>query len=133
MTATELYQCDITVRALIDTWVRERRCPLPLADRFTELDGPVKAACALWAATEPDRPVFAPQTAMGELSSPCGPYPTMNNMKEPEETFFSWFWSDDSELYASAVNGAKMDRDPTEARNQLPIDAIFWLIDHWKE
>ena len=85
MTAREAYDSDPTFRALVDVWAAERRCPLVLKDRCLELDLPGAAACAAWAAAQPERQVFAPRTSGGERGGSCGPYPTMNDPNR-------WYW-----------------------------------------
>ncbi len=107
------------MRVLIDVWVSERRCPLPLADRFTEFDLPAQTACALWAATEGERDVYYPDEK--EDPSPCGPFPSYCG---------HWYWNTLGMIeYAHGVPFLDECGCPDFAE---PLAAILWLLDNFK-
>lgn len=136
MTVAELYRCDSTVQMLVDCWVQERRCPLPLADRLLELDQPDAADAALWAATEPDRPVYEPVISAGERGGFCGPYPTKNNSTDPKLRY--WFWAactlQVSILYACDLPKWRINGSVENVKDvaNAPTDLLLWLLDHWQ-
>lgn len=135
MTAKEAYEADPTFRALVDTWAAERRCPLVLKDRCLELDmADTAAACAEWAATEPNRKPPSPRAR--EKKSPCGPFPTLCDA--------GWYWQ--HQLGSpSAADVPKENVPHSTLRNKdrkipaykyrqhkTPLDAILWLLDNWR-
>ena len=134
MTAKETYESDPTFRALIGVWVSERRCPLVLKDRCLELDLPGAAACAEWAATEPDRKPPWPQR--GEKRTACGPYPTRCSG--------GWYWQHEIAApsaadvpnknvpYSTLRNRSRVNTAFTYRQHETPLRAILWLLDHWK-
>jgi hypothetical protein len=126
LTCSSLYVSDPTVRALIDVWVTERRCPLPLVDALLEYGLTNAAECARWAATEPDR---SPPESLGcdERSTPCGPY--------PRKVDKGWYWvlipvpqyahDVPTERFSHVVQDRETDYVST------PHAAIVWLLDAW--
>src|SRR5579871_813426 len=104
MTSREAYDSDPTFRALVDVWVTERRCPLVLKDRCLELEMLDAAACAEWAATEPERSAHGGGT--------CGPSPATSH--------HGWFW-----YFAGTRVMKRADRQcQTIARGSVPDAAI---------
>lgn len=132
MTTREAYDSDLTFRALVDVWVAERRCPLVLKDRCLELDLPGAAACAEWAATEPDRK--PPWPKKKEKKSACGPFPTLCEG--------GWYWQHNRPL-SSAADVPRTNvpysllRDRAGSnyqyrQHETPLGAILWLLDNWQ-
>ena len=81
MTAAELYRTDSTFRALIASWIAEKRCPYCMADYLRDCDLWHLAPGAEWAATEPDRPEFLTMHALRNANdfkgNLIGPYPSV--------------------------------------------------------
>src|SRR5262249_3699225 len=103
-------------------WVTERRCPLVLKDRALELDLPGAAACAEWAATEPERPVYP------DLRIVSHPYPAHHS-----DTIY-WCRSSNPRC-ANEVPPQFLPKgdDPAESGDgRTDLDAILWLLDNWK-
>ncbi len=129
LTARAAYDCDGDVKALVDVWVSERRCPLVLVDRLLELGLPTAAECARWAATEPEQKSYG-----ATLRNDEHPYPCQRQEGTP------WYWFDANpyrmqesrrrqwcnEVFAWQVKGTK---DITFAS---ALDAILWLLGNWK-
>lgn len=119
LTAQALYGCNSDVRALIDVWVSERRCPLPLCDLFLEFGLEAQAECARWAATEPERSVFDRGNETAEF---CGPFPSNG--------FGGWYWIPDDRVRNANVVPSRIRSLPAKSRS-TPLDAILWLLDNW--
>lgn len=128
MTATELYRIHPTFRLLIDEWVTEKRCPLPVVDLLLEEGLYPQAECCRWAATEPDRRRFL-------TNEYTGPYPTISNYEG-----CYWCRVDMYEEFVAAKGllADHINRDWLTAEYQdgdnpfhnTITDAILWLIDH---
>ncbi len=122
LTCRELYDCNPTFAAGINTWVADRRCPIGLGDLLEELGLPSAADCARWAATDPDTTdTIAGKTFVG------GPYPG-----EPSCGQYRWL------RYDRALGGTHECRDVplTRLRRHLTdsedaLSAILWLLDNW--
>ena len=133
MTVNELYERSDQFRALIASWVSERRCPLPLVDLCLENQLESAAEACRWAATEPDQLPPAPFTHSGELSTECGPYPTLCEV--------GWIWhtiDDERRCYSSAVRHKWVGRQlfATDGRStcaafNTPTEAILHLLSVW--
>ena len=68
------YLSDPQFVALLDSWGRRRRCPLPLVDWLLERGLESQAEAARWAATAPSRPMM--KLGSGDESKlRCGPFP----------------------------------------------------------
>lgn len=126
MTAREAYDCDSTFRALVDEWVRERRCPLPLVDRSLELDVEGAADCARWAATEPKRPTEAMSEGVSDETD--WPYPG-------REVHNYYWWArkagEDFPLRSRDVPVGRIHCHCTRRSVGSILDAILWLLDAW--
>lgn len=126
MSAADLYACNGNVRALVDVWVDERRCPAPLGDCLEELGLPGAADCARWAATEPERSVLCPMIADGERGGKCGPFPSRLHDDV-------WFWSGTGSWAHLAPEGRFRGNSHGghEIRGRTDLDTILLLLDHW--
>jgi hypothetical protein len=130
MNATALYEVDSTFAAGVGAWDADRRCPIALGDLLEEMGLPAQAACARWAAAEPDRRVRVPATHVGEKTSPCGPYPTTAGYDASRWMLLIA----DVLVYADYVPRARL---IPEVRGKVcavfasPRDAILWLLDNW--
>jgi hypothetical protein len=129
LTPRTLYATDDVFRALVDTWVRERRCPRPLVDRCLDFGLDTAGACAQWAATERDRPTYH-LPGPDEKTSPCGPYPTQNvsGIKGG-----NWFWMTGWNCASTLPIGQRAisgDFHPEDSKLR-PLDAILWLLENW--
>jgi hypothetical protein len=125
VTAREAYDTDPTFRALVDEWVRERRCPLVLVDRCLDFDMPAAAECARWAATEPKREVFV-AGFRGEPTS--HPFPC-ENVTVPDER---WYWCvARSQYYANEVEPRRVGKPYETYGFKTAPDAVLWLLDNW--
>lgn len=122
LTAVAAYRCDHEFRGLVDVWVSERRCPVPLVDRCLELGLDRAADCARWASTQPDR--STPESiGPNEKRGKWGPYPTQNTPKHGQ-----WFWRHFTYecCYVPESIAGSMDLNL-----RTPLDAILWLLDNW--
>ncbi len=130
MTAVEAYECDHAFAGMIDAWVADRRCGMPLADRCTELDMPAAAECCLWCATVPNRRVTGSPEAHGAFPSDGA-------------GMFRWYWfsensrTDDSEwnLRTRAYylpTGKTLETNYSRNSFETARDAILWLLDNWR-
>lgn len=123
MTCAELYHCNPTFAAAINAWVAERRCPLALGDFLEELDMHAPAACARWAATEVDRPVYH-GSITGEV---CGPFPDRGDG--------GWYWVRGGPQYLHESSGCILNKQIPKNIEQptakTPAHAILWLLDNW--
>lgn len=132
-TAAELYQCDSQMRALIAVWDSERRCPMGLVDLLLENGMSTAAEAARWCATEPDKPVTAPLKHYGELSTNCGPYPTMSGKG-------LWIWHNGKLcIFASVVPESAVGEEIFDPKDQSYFRkhpsvkaAILWLLGNWR-
>lgn len=131
LTCAALYDLDGTFRALVDTWVRERRCPLPLVDRCIEFGLDAAAEGARWAATEPENDVYSPQGA-DERGGRCGPYPTQDAGDSKEQMY--WYWTTSGRGVASDVDHKRLRGTPDRFTSCLTtsLAAILWLLDNWQ-
>lgn len=121
-TASLAYEIDPTFRGLVDVWVRERRCPLPLVDLCLELDLPNAAECARWAATEPDRPTYL----VPELLT--GAYPWVLSDGRAKWTF------ERQPSHSHRIpDGCVSFKDgaPSAMFCDGVVTAILWLLDNW--
>lgn len=129
MTAREAYDTDAVFRALVNEWVDERRCPLPLVDRCLDFDMPAAAECARWAATEPEREIF------GGGGQRCGPYPTPDSAAGKRYKPH-WYWilvAEDAPVYtADDVPGQPHLFGSDFTNLPTALDAILWLLDNFR-
>lgn len=129
-TARQLYDVSPDFREFLKAWDADRRCPYPLADFLLEHGLEEQAKCAMWAATERDRPTYNPITESGELESPSGPYPTM------EIDSNDWFFVGMCRTVLGRNCCCPM-MFPFNtvgvacATGSTPIDAIIDLMDRW--
>lgn len=119
-----LYASDATFRALIDEWVRVRRCPLILVDRCYELDLPNQADCARWAAAQPDK--WCGTDEHGKEIQ-CGTYPCKHQKN---------FYLVTDNINATSAYGvplARMGREVSYAteRFKSALNGVLWLLDNW--
>lgn len=77
-----VYRTCADFRALIDTWVHEMRCPVPLVDLCLELDMGDAAEAARWASSTPQRPFY------GDRRRRFFPYPYRTY-----DVVVGWGWS----------------------------------------
>lgn len=124
--ARSLYEVSSEFRAMLQTWVRERECPVPMIDMLLENGLERQADACRWAIDEPELPVFLPTE--DEKRSPCKPYPTGHTTRK-----LGWYWLRSSGV-RSRAHEIPRDRVEDVDSNQLRTvrDALIWLLDHWK-
>ena len=131
MTARELYDCDTTFRLLVDEWVRERRCPLPLVDRCLDFDLESQSDCARWAATaEPLKGWGVSPDTLEQRKDTLElvpPYPRLTT-----DATRQWYWMS----VGPSQKREYFHHVPAEFRDVCPtfkiaLDAILWLLDNW--
>lgn len=137
-TARELYDCDATCRAFVAEWDKHRRCNIVFVEYLTDNELFAAAACAMWAATEPERLIWGTPRAKGSKSFP---HPTNGGM-------WGSFWCVLSQqsllapLHANEVPEALV--KPTDERPPRTIGTgttdrdkayleILWLLDAWRD
>lgn len=137
MTPSDAYARDDTFRHLVDGWAADLRCPYPLSDRCLELDMPLPAACARWAADPvltPDLPWWTVATDGTIVYAPRrGPYPAL---LPPDK----WFWvtvgPDDYRLGSMCLYlPERACRRPVNCTTDYfpnPVAALLCLLDVWK-
>ncbi len=128
-TATRLYATDTVFRVLVDLWVQEKRCPLILVDRCLDFGLEAAADCARWAATEPDRDVWADRGTPRAAS--CGPYPIGG-----VEIGYYWCRTQRGIEHANEVPYHNATTNATaHSLKDHPAPArelILWLLDNWQ-
>ena len=87
MTAHTLYETDADFRTLIQLWIRDKRCPLVMADYLRECGLPLVAAGAEWASWEKELDQFPLWGT--DVKYRAGPYPN-SKTTEPQEGYY-WF------------------------------------------
>lgn len=125
-TANSLYKTCTTLRGFIASWVKEKRCPLPLVDYFLEHDMVSQAECARWCATQPMRRVFNAPTKLSY------PYPARSgDVNDPW-----WFYRVDDGMFTMASEDIDADDMPrshiskwVEAKTRK--QCILNLLDAW--
>lgn len=115
MTAAALYETDSDFRALIQCWIDNRRCPLPMADYLRERGLEGQAEAAEWAAWEPDRREYALETFSGI-------FPTHRY----------WFHSDVGKFADSPPEEILSEADRYTEKMDFS-DCLLWLLDRWAE
>lgn len=116
MTAATLYDTDADFRALIQCWIDNRHCPLPLADYLRESDLEGQAEAAEWAALKPEAEVWdIDRTVSGVY--PQGRY---------------WFTCENGNFADTVPEELLEGRSFTDgfATHEL---ALLWLLDRWAE
>lgn len=125
MTATELHQTDPDFQALIQCWIADKRCPIPMADYLRERGLEGQAEAVEWAAWKEDRPQF-----MADYKA--GPYPNENG-----DGRYYWYFPASEEGSADAVRVANclpnlLHRAVDLKRGSIS-ECLLWLLDRWAE
>lgn len=120
LTCTQLYEADANFKGLVDLWVSERRCPVPLVDLCLEFGLERAADCCRWASSVPDKRVFS---TAEEKRSDCGPYPCIDPGGK------AYWYRGTGDHFADHLSGANAPPSP-KYFNSIE-DAILWLMDNW--
>lgn len=123
MTATELYQTDPEFQALIQCWIADKRCPIPMADYLRERGLEGQAEAAEWAAWKEDRQQFLEKFK-------AGPYPAYNT---PGKCY--WFFTIDESSSPGSSNVANclphLLYKADNIREDSLSGSLLWLLDRW--
>lgn len=125
MTAAALYETDSDFRALIQCWIDNRRCPLPMADYLRErgLEGQAEAAeWAFWDSKTADDKGFAfPRTGM------------RNVWWCYTQTYMGKYYNPDNGIPEELQN--EEEKRANDCLRYFPTltQALLWLLDRWAE
>lgn len=133
MTSHRAYLVDLDFKLLVDGWVEDKRCPMPLVDRCLELGMTTQADCARWAATEIDRPRTVAESEW------CGPYPTSagwcywlsSNLWMEDYAEFPDGSLDQTGCYVVPRGNLRWDVGHHTNRFDSTLDAVLWLMEIW--
>ncbi len=128
--AKSLYEVSSDLRALIQVWVDERRCPLPLVDLLLEVGLESAAEAARWAATKEDRTVYWPLEENGERGGCCGPYPSLIWDHTTSPVVSKWQWGMEGDHADDLPDSSVPVLGDLEAFVYVE-DALLWLLDNW--